>query len=169
MLTKICKTCKIEKDIKLFPYHDSRIGTHRAHCEECYSNKRKQWRLDDLDNKTRQNRESYQRHKNKIIPKVIAYQKANPDKRNVWQKTFRLKTEQEWRDFKDTLECSDCGENDGACLDFHHLDPDEKRDTVSRLKFFKVKVKEEIKKCIVLCANCHRKLHAREKENINQL
>jgi hypothetical protein len=57
-----------------------------------------------------------------------------------------------------------CDETHPACLDFHHLD--------SKIKSFKIAGKygmkskkillEEAKKCKVLCANCHRKLHYRE-------
>lgn len=59
--------------------------------------------------------------------------------------------------------CQQCGEMDPACLDFHHLNPEEKSFNVGGLKgglHNPEKVREEIAKCVVLCANCHRKLHA---------
>jgi hypothetical protein len=69
---------------------------------------------------------------------------------------------QEWfREYKKSLACEVCGENHPACLEFHHLDPKTKKFSVSRphsrpsLKG----LKEEIAKCRVLCANCHRKEH----------
>ncbi len=55
--------------------------------------------------------------------------------------------------------CCNCNEGHPCCLDFHHL----------RDKLFVIAlasdygwtvVKEEIRKCVVICANCHRKLHA---------
>ena len=55
--------------------------------------------------------------------------------------------------------CSDCGESDLACLDFHH-ETGEKDDTVARMIADgrpKDIVRSEIRKCIVLCANCHRR------------
>ena len=60
--------------------------------------------------------------------------------------------------------CDHCGEhfyNDPECLDFHHIDPSTKTKSVgyywrSSWKQFD-KMKEEWKKCIVLCSNCHRK------------
>ncbi len=58
--------------------------------------------------------------------------------------------------------CQQCSETDPACLDFHHLDGDEKEMTISHMityGYSKNRVKEEIRKCILLCANCHRKEH----------
>lgn len=55
--------------------------------------------------------------------------------------------------------CSMCDENDIACLDFHHIR--DKEYTISQLIKTEnfTKIKTEVEKCIVLCANCHRKLH----------
>lgn len=58
--------------------------------------------------------------------------------------------------------CSFCNEKEGICLDFHHLDKSKKDLDVSN--FIKRKMKkeafDEINKCIVVCSNCHRKIHA---------
>lgn len=65
-----------------------------------------------------------------------------------------------------TLSCTKCGENHQGCLDFHHRDPSTKEDTIGRMLGTlksKESILEEIKKCEVLCANCHRKLHWEEK------
>jgi len=57
--------------------------------------------------------------------------------------------------------CSHCGYNKYAvALDFHHVNRADKFNNVSSywrtsMKQFK-KIREEWKKCIVLCANCHR-------------
>jgi hypothetical protein len=73
----------------------------------------------------------------------------------------------EWSAFKRTLKCTKCGFDHIAALDFHHEDPSTKEHNVNRLisnKLFK-KAYEEIKKCVVLCANCHRIHHYEEKKN----
>ena len=61
--------------------------------------------------------------------------------------------------------CS-CGENHIACLQFHHLDPSTKEWGISqianRMRSIK-KIKAEISKCVVICANCHFKLHWKER------
>lgn len=66
-----------------------------------------------------------------------------------------------FKKFKSTLKCEICGENDIACLDFHHIDKNEKEYNIAYLSKFGSlsKLKNEISKCKVLCSNCHRKLH----------
>lgn len=58
--------------------------------------------------------------------------------------------------------CAKCGESRGYVLDFHHKDPSMKENTVARLvagNYQLDKAKQEIEKCVVLCANCHREFH----------
>jgi predicted HNH restriction endonuclease len=63
--------------------------------------------------------------------------------------------------WKKTLKCSMCGESDHNCLDFHHIDPNEKEIKISTAIGRGAKtVVNELKKCVVVCANCHRKVHA---------
>lgn len=56
--------------------------------------------------------------------------------------------------------CNKCGyARSAAALDFHHRNPNEKKYTVSRLLYHAKdfdKALEEVKKCDLLCANCHR-------------
>ncbi len=60
-------------------------------------------------------------------------------------------------------QCCLCPENNPCCLDFHHHE-DNKSDGVARMvshgRPWKV-IKEEIDKCIVVCKNCHAKIHAK--------
>lgn len=58
-------------------------------------------------------------------------------------------------------ECVHCGYNKSrAALDFHHLDSTKKDFTIAaRLTSSLKTLAKEIKKCILLCANCHRELH----------
>ena len=73
------------------------------------------------------------------------------------------------RAFKEASGCISCQEDDYRCLDLHHLDPEEKNPRM-RLKRREGKtwaisftelswpdLEAELAKCIVLCANCHRK------------
>ena len=56
--------------------------------------------------------------------------------------------------------CKICGEKEICTLDYHHLS-DKEENVAKLLRGGSLKkVKEEIEKCVVLCANCHRKLHA---------
>jgi hypothetical protein len=64
------------------------------------------------------------------------------------------------RNFKKTQKCAECGENRWYVLDFHHFE--DKKFNVSEMivKASSLeKIKKEIEKCIILCANCHRELH----------
>lgn len=64
--------------------------------------------------------------------------------------------------------CEDCEERDPVVLDLHHLDPASKHPALrrsgggshtwqGRLSFEAIVA--EFAKCIVLCANCHRRRH----------
>ena len=73
----------------------------------------------------------------------------------------RQKFVQRINDIKQDNTCCLCGENEPVCLDFHHLDSTKKEQSVSRMTRNKSpKVFDEIRKCAVICANCHRKVHA---------
>ena len=57
--------------------------------------------------------------------------------------------------------CQKCGETHIATLSFHHVDPLEKEGLVAELvkgRDWNV-IEQEIKKCVLLCENCHRKTH----------
>ena len=75
---------------------------------------------------------------------------------------------EEIREVKKQLSCVKCGYNKCVeALDFHHVNPQEKENTVARMianSYGIEKAYEEIEKCIVLCANCHREFHFLEKE-----
>src|SRR5919197_3656115 len=86
---------------------------------------------------------------------------ANKEKHIALVRSRDKKIEAWFRAYKQGLSCERCGEDHPACLDFHHRDPKAKKFSVGRphhrpsLKG----LKEEIAKCVVLCANCHRKEH----------
>lgn len=62
---------------------------------------------------------------------------------------------------KSTLRCEQCGESEPICLDFHHVQQkDFNLGQLSSWGWGKARISKELEKCIVLCANCHRKLHA---------
>ena len=59
--------------------------------------------------------------------------------------------------------CEKCGYNKCiAALDFHHIDPTIKKFEIGGKKFIKLnkKITDELDKCSLLCANCHRESHA---------
>ncbi len=61
--------------------------------------------------------------------------------------------------------CSSCkGTFHPAVYEFHHRDPETKdRDPSKMLSLSKLRLEEELNKCSLLCANCHRYTHHGDK------
>lgn len=93
------------------------------------------------------------------------YYLANKEKVLASSKLSRATGKARWDTFKLTLKCTKCGFNHPAALDFHHVDPSKKENLVSKLvgNGCFAAAMEELQKCIVLCANCHRVHHHNEK------
>lgn len=112
--------------------------------------------------KLREYQRDWQRERRKDVEKrkgYLAAKKAWREK-NRQSITDRRKSILAWLEgYKRDNPCS-CGEDHPACLDFHHTDPSRKSFSISRGSIYSLEsVKEEIKKCVIMCANCHRKLH----------
>ena len=133
METKVCYKCGEEKPIEEFALNKARKDGHNGMCKSCF----KQYRDTHYIN----NKQYY-------INKATEYKKARTE---------------EFYEYKKHLKCSICGESRWWLLDFHHLDPKEKETEVYKLVEAPNKIKSEIAKCIVLCANCHRDLHFKER------
>lgn len=59
--------------------------------------------------------------------------------------------------------CALCGEREPCCLSAHHLNPDAKDFSIGDARRRKLSVDvvtSELAKCVCLCENCHRKVHA---------
>ena len=57
--------------------------------------------------------------------------------------------------------CLVCGEDEKACIDWHHVNDEEKEFKLANARDTSMdRIKKEIDKCVCLCANCHRKVHA---------
>lgn len=91
-------------------------------------------------------------------------------------KMYRHARKNTLQKIKETLSCPICNENENVCLDFHHLDRSEKDLGITDMTHQGWSLKRiinEINKCCIVCANCHRKIeggiiHPRLKElNIN--
>ena len=68
---------------------------------------------------------------------------------------------------KRNVPCMDCGGTfPVCCMDFHHVDEETKNSLIGRKSFLHVmkkysveRIDEEIDKCVIVCANCHRIRH----------
>lgn len=77
-------------------------------------------------------------------------------------KEKRHKRTKESRDMKIGLKCARCGfegtDDTHMCLVYHHVKPEEKSFSIAdamRDLTSMSKIKEEMKKCVVVCSNCH--------------
>jgi predicted HNH restriction endonuclease len=82
---------------------------------------------------------------------------------------LRRKHKRQWRKILigifGKLECSVCGyDKYFEALDFHHTQPELKTSKIGLIIREKPTPERiaEVKTCIILCANCHRELHARQ-------
>lgn len=74
----------------------------------------------------------------------------------------RRRNKQFVTELKNGLVCCVCGETHPACLQFHHRDPSEKVANISdaiNQGWSIERIKSEIEKCDIVCANCHGKIH----------
>ncbi len=137
METKICNTCKKKKELSEFNKNKARPDGYQHRCKEC---------------RTIHFKEDYIKNREVYLAK-------------------NNKRRQDWRDFIRSLKlkCEQCEEDHPWCLEFHHKDKNKKEISIVSItgsqvfseKWKKI-VLEEIKKCSVLCANCHRKEHSKE-------
>lgn len=90
-----------------------------------------------------------------------------------WYQQQKARGVKRKKDFINLLggKCSKCGYNKNiAALDFHHINPKQKETPLNfgfLLKMKYDKCLQEIKKCIILCANCHREHHYPNYNNWN--
>ncbi len=129
-----CTKCKKEKTISEFNYKNVALGLRHHQCNECT-------RL-SVKNHYNENRKYY-------LEKTQRRNKYLRQKANEFLLQYFLKHP-----------CVDCGETDPRVLEFDHKGERPKFRAVSQLirsQCSLVKVQEEINKCEVRCANCHRR------------
>jgi len=81
-------------------------------------------------------------------------------KKNYAQMKARMNAKrQEIAEWKRRRGCTVCGETEPWVLDMHHLDPNGKEANSAQSATLKTFLKEA-GKCVLLCSNCHRKVHA---------
>jgi len=88
-------------------------------------------------------------------------------KENVCQITKYRREHKKWfNNIKSKVGCKYCGERDPSILDCHHIDETKEHNLHKMVheRMSKNKILDELSKCVVLCANCHRKEHNNENE-----
>ncbi len=136
---KACGHCKVQKKLTEFRPNRAKKDGLQGYCRVCDKAAQREW---------------YQKHKKTIRGKV-----------NVQRKRRRTEIVKKLVQYFKTHPCIECGEGNPLVLEFDHLDPGTKTSSVSTLtrgEYSWDRVLEEIKKCRVLCANCHRVRTARQ-------
>jgi len=138
MKKKLCHTCRIRKKISEFNKNRWKADGYSSICRICSNARSKKYYAE--------NREEHKRvisvRKKRVIEQnralCLEYLLSNP--------------------------CRDCGETDLVVLEFDHLRDKDRgvKDLVFRA-CASARVEEEIGKCQVLCANCHRRKTAKER------
>lgn len=127
-----CSTCKRNLAIDAFSKNKSKKNGVNTKCKECQ-------------------RKYFKKHYDTNTDYYLRKASSKRDETREW-----------FKNYKSTCCCARCPENHPSCLDFHHIDPNSKLKPVSQMIGTGVSIEtilEEIAKYIVLCANCHRKLH----------
>ena len=89
---------------------------------------------------------------------------ANKDQVQKSARDTRRKGRALWAEYKATLTCTTCGFSHPAVIDFHHPPGTKKYGVNTLIKDGRYALADkEAAKCIVLCANCHRIHHYKEK------
>src|ERR1041384_3006314 len=105
-----------------------------------------------------------QAHADKVRDYWRTWYHRNRQSVAVGRKRRKLDVRRFIHEYTAALDCVDCGENHPATLDFHHLDRTDKERSlgdIGKYGWSRKKALAEIEKCVIPCANCHRKRHWR--------
>lgn len=135
---RVCIYCNCDKPNE--DYNKTSYGNPKPYCRQCQKEKRIIY---------------YQNNKQAIIKKQVARTARN-----------RAIVKEKVAEYLEKHPCIQCGEKDIVVLDFHHRDSSTKESEICQLivnGYSWKKLLTEIKKCDILCANCHRRITARER------
>ena len=131
--TKRCPRCGLQKMVSDFPFRDAKKLRRNSYCQTC---QREYCQL------------HYRQH-----AREHNQRRLENNKRYVSQNRVSL------RQYLEGQRCVDCGERDPIVLEFDHVQG-AKVDDVSTMSFRAFswrKLRAEIAKCMIRCANCHRR------------
>lgn len=135
-MIKICTICKLPKETGEFNKNKTRKDGLNTLCKECSQARSKQYYS---ENKEKHSKVCHARNKRYL---TALY---------TWINTLK------------STGCILCDESDPCCIDFHHLNPEIKENNIATLiRNLNLKqLANEIRKCVLVCANCHRKVHSK--------
>lgn len=129
---KTCTVCKQEKDLSMFNKNKNKKDGYQTLCRECSNARSRKYYTDNIEH-----------HKKET---------------NRRRKEYKKLAQAYVRKLKESTPCADCGSfYPWPVMDFDHQR--EKVEDVSRLVNNGSSlntIKDEIDKCEIVCANCHR-------------
>ena len=132
---KTCSCCKETKDLECFNRYKKSKDGYDYRCKSCQRASNKKWTEQNWSAKIAQQGER------------------------------RLSLKEQLSQYKESKGCLCCDESNPVCLELHHLDPSQKEinpaDMASRGWSWE-RMLTEIEKCVVVCSNCHKKIHANQ-------
>jgi 5-methylcytosine-specific restriction endonuclease McrA len=135
---KKCNSCGELKNEDEFNWRYKALGIRHPTCKECQKGFRRNWYEGSAKEKHKENVHARKRIvREEAREFVYQYLSEHP--------------------------CSQCGESDPVALEFHHVEGKDR--AVSELVaggYSVDRIKQELARCIVLCATCHRKVTAKE-------
>jgi hypothetical protein len=150
-MKKICTKCKRNKSLEDYYEDDSHKDGRQSVCKNCNRAKDKKYRIKHKQEIAERNKRYRAEHKQESLK---CTQERIEKHRKAWIPILE--------EIYGTIACIKCGyDKCFAALEFHHRKPKTKNFSISiilRRKPTPEKIKE-IKKCDLLCANCHRELH----------
>lgn len=141
MKHKYCPRCESDKLVEFFGVNSSRPDGMQGYCKDCRNSQVREW-YKNSDHKVihaERMKSSNKKYKELIRSKILEYLRVHP--------------------------CVDCGTDDTEVLEFDHIDPKLKTDSISNMMRYHAswgKIEQEIQKCEVRCANDHRKRTIRQ-------
>lgn len=146
---------------------------HRQYCKEYY------WK--NKPRRQQYNKLWKEQHPDWMKNWYLDNQEGRRKKHQMWnlthkeqQRIYRRRRREQWKQYCYILEltsCSFCGYSKcWRALDFHHTDPKKKESKTAYLMSLSFTEKNknrflsELPYMILLCANCHRELHAAEED-----
>ena len=156
-MSKVCTKCKVEKELTEFHKDSKTKDGLFIWCKACNAMRAKK---------------HYIKNKEKIDKYNLEWKKKNPEKYiEAIKKCHKKNAEINRAKIAEIhgTKCVHCGATESKgkqkVLELHHSDPNGKEFTVTnRLHYSWDKIEAEVKKCILLCAQCHRAEHVRMKE-----
>lgn len=163
---KVCRTCKEEKRLADFAltgqWRKKRAADpkrYRKDCKECCRAP-----------SAAQTDPHFKPHR---FTRAAPNSQSPADKRAsaaAYKRKVRRETRIKALEYLAKKGCNDCGERDPRVLEFDHLDPADKEFEVAKLfsdgfSWGSEKLRGEIRKCRVICANCHRKHTIEQQEH----